>query len=175
MCVCTNYESERKHLPRFHPCFLHLPSSSLLHLCFPTIFPAMYVFLSSLSGCQTTFCCHGNEWYSKGLKACSRSCHLYSCCCCYHWHPTYHIRLLLPCTAGGGSLLPWLQISQSFDWLHITQLHFCIYMYLGLCISYYMAASAIYQILALYDVRALGPLRHTVPISGIWRAPPCNN
>ena len=52
-------------------------------------------------GCQAMVCCHGDEWYSKGLKVCSGSCHLCSCRCCYHWYPTYHIWLLLPCTAGG--------------------------------------------------------------------------
>ena len=47
--------------------------------------------------------------------------------------------------------------------------------------SYYMVAGAYTQILALYDVRALGPILtalelryHTVPISGTWRLPTCN-
>ena len=76
----------------------------------PSLFPPSF-----LSGCQTIFCCHVNDWYSNDLKDCSRSRHLYSCCCCYHWYPTYHIWLLLPCTAG-GALLPWLPIfSQSFS------------------------------------------------------------
>ena len=42
--------------------------------------------------------------------------------------------------------------------------HVCIFV----CISYYTAACAIYQILALYDVRALGPLAPW-PYTRYWR------
>ena len=114
VCMCGNYELELKHFilpPSLSSFILFSLASSIsfppsFHLSFPSIFSAMYVFplslsFLSLSGCQTTLCCYGNEWYSKGFKVRSGSCHLYPCCCCYHWYPTYHLWLLLPCNTGG--------------------------------------------------------------------------
>ena len=82
-----------------------LPLSSFLSPpSVPSIFPIYNISFISLPfphpGCQARVCCHGIEWYSKDLKVDSRSRHLHSCCCCYHWYPTYHIWLLLPCTTG---------------------------------------------------------------------------
>ena len=81
-----------------------LPLSSFLSPpSLPFISPIIFLHIPSffLPGCQARVCCHGNEWYSKDLKVGSGSHHLHSCCCCYHWYPTYYIWLLLPCTAGG--------------------------------------------------------------------------
>ena len=82
-----------------------LPLSSFLSPpSVPSFFPIYNIIFISLPfphpGCQARVCCHGIEWYSKDLKVDSGSRHLHSCCCCYHWYPTYHIWLLLPCTAG---------------------------------------------------------------------------
>ena len=77
----------------------HSVSPSLLSPSFSSSIHPSHSFF--LPGCQAMVGCHSIEWYSKELKVCSGSRHLHSCCCCYHWYPTYYIWLLLPCTAGG--------------------------------------------------------------------------
>ena len=99
----------------------------------------------------------------------------------------HHTQNLLSCCVAIGSLLKIFSsfssgiVIQTTPNTDITPTTLGIDIALTiLSISYYTAASAIYQILALYDVRArgpavIGPRALTSYSAGIWRAPPCNN